>query len=1257
MPWKLANPERLFDQTWRPRHPLRPRLSAARRWGMLLLLCGLSAVVVGYGFVTDARRVRAMAGAYLSDLLGADVHIGRASLSIFEGLRLDDVTVRAEGGYQPDAMIFHAQTLLVRYNPGELLAGKLAATQIVAIGPTVMLVEDPATGRWNYQRLWHGTGVPPRHNVASTGPTLLPEILLRDAQVAYLQLHGDRTQTVGQYSLEGRLWPGQEPDQYDFELQSRGRESLGPSVDGTLNTGGGPSVARLRNFTFGPDIKTMLPAEPRAWCQRHELQGRVDVPEMIFNPGRPGQTPSFRVEIALSSVELAVSPQEWMSRQQNQNLLWFHEMLDGAAAGQWMPADSIPTLRRLSTPEPVHLRQVSGSLVFTQKGIGLKGINGRLENNWFNVDGQIAGYSPDAAARITASSLEGHDLDIPAWSPTYAGSLPPEVQEIYERLHPQGTCGVSVTVDRKQAGGRLNVTGQIDIRDGQFRFSDFPYLLSGSTGTILIGRDPITKMNGIRIVNVHGHGLGGGPNEYATIALDGFIGPLDQVAGVWIDVRGKGLSSEPAIRAALPPPVDRALRLFDPVGNGELPKFHGDITCHIQRPIGPHKRWTFDTDVTLDRADGTLVYFPYPLRNLSGRLEVRERQLNIVGARMTRGDATLAIDGKVTWKNSASPPSTRRAGPDLQIVARNLPLDDDLKSALPAQQRDWLQKLGAQGKLDIDGRVFPAQPGAAPSDAEVDYAFDGKLRDGSLWPVDGTFALSNMTGRLRVTNGQFTLDDVTARRGSGTVTGRVGISWGGAAPHISVSGSAQQLPMDATLYKLLPPDARQSWDDVQPQGTVDATASFESGIGDPSAASSPSPRWDLQIRPRDLAVTPAVFPYRIEHLSGLLDISPQKVTLSDVNGRHGPTAVRLSGNANLGAQPQWMLKLSASPVAVDDDLVRAAPQIVSEVIKSLKLQGQFAIEFTRLAYRPVPAAQRTASATTQKSPAADLDFAATITLSGAAMDVGLPATDIAGTIDLAGLVRDGKLQRLGARLSAQKLQLAGRPATNFSAELAKASDEPVVQISRVGGQFAGGDLGGDGQFSYGDTGPVRYDFGLVLRDADVQQLTPASDKPINGRLTASVRLGGVLDDPSSRRGHGDVHVVGQSMYNLPVLLGLLQITNLTLPVSSPFSEANTRYSIDGQTVTFEQITLKSKDTSMSGSGTLDFAAKKVSLWFVTDDPNLMQLPVVGPLIHGAKQELLRIHVSGTIQQPKVSAASFNTVTTTVDQVLREGGQK
>ena len=78
---------------------------------------------------------------------------------------------------------------------------------------------------------------------------------------------------------------------------------------------------------------------------------------------------------------------------------------------------------------------------------------------------------------------------------------------------------------------------------------------------------------------------------------------------------------------------------------------------------------------------------------------------------------------------------------------------------------------------------------------------------------------------------------------------------------------------------------------------------------------------------------------------------------------------------------------------------------------------------------------------------------------------------------------------------------------------------------------------------------------------------------------------------------------------------------------------------------------------MTGSGDLDFGAGKVSLWFVTDNPTLLSLPLVGPLLHSAKQELLKIHVSGTIQKPKLSARSFDTITTTVDQVFKNDEQK
>src|SRR5580704_1478093 len=180
----LANPERLFEKSWRPRHPLRRRHCAARRRTMSSILLFLVVIIFGYIYLTDAQRVRSMASAYLSDLLGGEVTIGKANLSIFEGLRLDDVTLRVDKSNRADSIIFHARTFLIRYHPTELLAGRLSATQIIAIDPTVYLTEDPQTHRWNYQRLWHGNG-PPKHKQPNggLGAMVLPQVILRDAEV------------------------------------------------------------------------------------------------------------------------------------------------------------------------------------------------------------------------------------------------------------------------------------------------------------------------------------------------------------------------------------------------------------------------------------------------------------------------------------------------------------------------------------------------------------------------------------------------------------------------------------------------------------------------------------------------------------------------------------------------------------------------------------------------------------------------------------------------------------------------------------------------------------------------------------------------------------------------------------------------------------------------------------------------------------------------------------------------------------------
>jgi hypothetical protein len=179
----------------------------------------------------------------------------------------------------------------------------------------------------------------------------------------------------------------------------------------------------------------------------------------------------------------------------------------------------------------------------------------------------------------------------------------------------------------------------------------------------------------------------------------------------------------------------------------------------------------------------------------------------------------------------------------------------------------------------------------------------------------------------------------------------------------------------------------------------------------------------------------------------------------------------------------------------------------------------------------------------------------------------------------------------------------------------------------------------------------RYGLNLVLHDADVRMLTGDPDPKMVGQMSASLALEGVYDQPQSRRGRGDVIVSGENMYRLPVVVGLLQIANLTLPISSPYAQATASYSVDGQRIGLDEIVLHGQNMTMTGNGTLDFDTNKVSMTFLTSNPDWLKLPLLGDLFQRAHDEMLKIRVNGTLQNMHVSASPFDTVTSTIDQVL------
>jgi hypothetical protein len=1260
------SPDRLFDRTWRPGHPFRPRLSSGRRWTMATAFVLLCTVIGTYWFVTDTTRVRLMAESYLSTLVGGPVTVKEATLSIFEGLRLDGVKVFVDDQKRTDSQLFSASSFIIEYNPRALFAGRIEATRIVAIEPRVFLTEDVKTGHWNYERL----NSDPNRASRGLNISVLPEIVLRNAQVQYSRLQEQRNIDRGSMTIEGQLTPVAER-RYAFQFQSLGkRQGVGPLIRGEVALGGGQITAELLNFEFGEDIKAMLPVPVLRWCEEHQLAGRMDVEDLSITP-RPGQAdPAFRARIRVQGVKLSVRPEEWMGTAEIGRLNSLRNSYDVMRLGGLNSNRFVDRLSALTEPTPVQLKDVYAVFHFTEKGIRIEDLTGKLEDIAFKIDGVIDGYSPSATANLRVASLETRNVEIPA-SPRYITSMPPAVREVYERFRPRGTCSFWVNLKRPVAGERPRITGEINIIDGEFVFEKFPYPLQNATGKIVLLYDDSRDRESLRIERIRGRGLESGPNAGSVVEINGEMGPFTSEVSVDMTVNGTDIRSEPLLISAFPPQTREALKIFDAPGKGEFPRFRGDFVCRIVRLPKRESHWIIETDIELADATGILVAFPYPMSGVSGTVKIRDDNLEIVNARMTRGDATLRVDGVVHWGRPGNrqpdemrpdgtprPPAMR---PNIRVSARNVPIDEDLLNALPEDRRFWLRRLGAKGKFDLDGTLKVARGDDGQSSGELEFDFKIGLKDGTILPREGNFALTDVNGRLRLTPHELIISELSGRRRDAHVSGSGSVGWPeGRAPRVMLHVEARDLPLDSALYDMLPEAAQRGWNEVRPEGTVDASLNYSGEVAR-SAGPTTHPAaggFELTITPKHLSAMPAVVPYRLEQLAGRITVLPDKVIVQDVTAKHGDATIRIAATGSTDRDAAWDFQIRGDDVPVDADLRKAAPAALADLLASLQMKGKVDFEFSKLHVRnaadagAAPPARERAGPTTRSTNPVDVDFAVRLSTESASMAVGVGLADVHGEAEFTGNTRGGKLSELTGKINVGSLTLAGRPASNLRATFFKPPEHQAIQISRMEVQVADGTLAGQVDYAFPDDGPSRYAVALVLRNADVKKMTGQLDQDIRGQLTASLNLEGTYDDPASRRGRGDVSVSGQQLYKIPLLLGLLQITELALPISGPFREGSARYSIDGQRVTFEQIELRSKEMLMQGDGWLDFAKKQVRMTFVTDARGWPKLPLIGDLMQGARNELLQIHVRGTLQEPKVSASSFNILTTTIDEVFK-----
>jgi hypothetical protein len=187
----------------------------------------------------------------------------------------------------------------------------------------------------------------------------------------------------------------------------------------------------------------------------------------------------------------------------------------------------------------------------------------------------------------------------------------------------------------------------------------------------------------------------------------------------------------------------------------------------------------------------------------------------------------------------------------------------------------------------------------------------------------------------------------------------------------------------------------------------------------------------------------------------------------------------------------------------------------------------------------------------------------------------------------------------------------------------------------------------------------RYEIHVELSAADLaeaaREVVPGRQN-LRGKVWASADLRGAGRNTNSLGGRGRFALRDADIYELPLIVALLKILRVQEPNTKAFRSCDLEFRVEGNHVYFDPIYFSGDAISLEGSGEMDFQTAIRATFRAMLGPTEERLPILGDLLGGASEQIMLIHVGGTLQAPEVSKEAFPVVNQALQQLqgdLRE----
>ncbi len=540
---------------------------------------------------------------------------------------------------------------------------------------------------------------------------------------------------------------------------------------------------------------------------------------------------------------------------------------------------------------------------------------------------------------------------------------------------------------------------------------------------------------------------------------------------------------------------------------------------------------------------------------------------------------------------------------DIKAHANNIMLDEAFLNRFPYTGKKLWDNYKPTGKINVS---CTASFDNKNKQKKLDYIININLNGLEAMYANWPFLIFNLNGDVELNTEKLYLKGIVGYIKSGNYTSQAEFKgeFDLQGPKKTFVMTIPNLFVNQELLKNIPDYGEQIWSKIQPTGIIDLTFQYNEGENEERSCF-------LSVNCRDLEITPLNASMPISHVNGQFKLCKNILLFTNTNGfiQCGSQSIFTEMNGIYDMKnDRKIFNFHVPNLSITEDLLKNLPdkKLGEKVWAKLKPTGKADLIANFQGFKE------------EKN-------------NSYSIEVNLKDCEI----------NDSKynilLWGIGGRLEISKGQISSK---HFDGKCCGGHVEGTLSVNT-------------GKEPYQYEGEVNFSR-IILEE--ISRKIIKTEKTWSGLLYGGIKYQGNGTDTKSLNAEGRLNINEGYLSDVPIILSIFNILNLTLPKKESFHSAQSRFTVKDGTIHVEEGKIYSDTVELNGKGNISLKGDvHLSIVAGFSKDFFSQIPIVGRLfeliVGGVRKQLTMVEIRGTFLKPESHLVPFKPFTKSIKSMF------